>query len=281
MLTISDQKKTKELRRRQLEDEANRFISENNDEILYIPFCLMAKAYDSHHKFSRRIYNAYDVLNVEVQAEVLRQLGYDHKPIKGNTWIEGGLKTVSDFIKENDLGRDYLYDDYKYFWAAMQMPGLKWELRYSLGLFMPDLFGSSSAYNSWGFKQGHISFQEYLKDYLERKNGDQARFASIKDKRPIDVLADIVDFPICQDSQICYWVMEIVDSVAKVWTQSKCGDNSCFEVSRLSKGDAEIQTFEDRCLSVLMTLYNMHIISVAVEGSKKNRRTKKKAQKKE
>ena len=69
-ISIHSFRNTEAMRIQKLEEDANKFISNNNDEIQFLPLCLIANSYDNHHKFERKIYNEFNVLNRELQKEV-------------------------------------------------------------------------------------------------------------------------------------------------------------------------------------------------------------------
>lgn len=248
ILTI---KKDTILRHQKIEEDANRFIIENNDELLYIPLCLIANAFNNHHRYIRKIYNSFNVLNKDVQIEVLKQLNYECDLIKNNAWIDSGIKLVQSFIADNDLGPDFLYDGAKYFHRALRYSSLDYDARCEYEHFMPDVF-------NWNPKiffvenqhySEHVSFYDYLDSYLTSKEKVNLH----KDKKPLSVLATLKNLRDCPEEEICYWMMEVVASISTLLIKKKTNGDS----KRMSSSDAPISTFEDRYLDVLMDLYNL------------------------
>lgn len=259
-ISILSLKREEGLRRQKIEEDANKFINENNKEILYIPLCLIANAFDKHHKFVRNIYNAFNVLNKELQKEILKQLNYDYELITNNTWIEKSIKVVREYIVKNDLGNDFLYDDAKYFHRAMNYAGLHYDSRCEYEHIMPDVF-------NWNPKiffvdnklyAENVSFFTYLDSYLTTKKKDSVSFNLNKDKKPLLVIAEIANLRNCPEENVCYWVMEIVMSIAAMIIRDSGSVGE--KIQQLTKGDAQIKTFEDRYLEVLMELYNLYLI---------------------
>ena len=259
-ISIVSFRKTEAARIQRNEEKANQFIQDNNDEILYLPLCLIANSFDNHHKYKRNIYNEFNLLNREIQKEVLKQMQYDdYEIIIGKGWINKGIGLVKKFIKDNNLGRDLLYDNAKYFHRAMRYSDLPYDGKVEFEHIMPDLFGWN--YKPKGKKRSaeNISFDSYLESYLEAKEKDSSAFRKHKNMRPIDVLASIIDFGEGEESFVCSWMMEVVATVAIRMSvkQIEKNDNNALQ---LTSGDAVIETFEDRYLDVLMELYNLSVV---------------------
>ncbi len=143
-ISILSYRKNEELLHQRVIDDANKFIDENSSEILYIPLCLIANAYNSHHKYNREIYNKFNLLNPETKKEVLNQLQYEYPIIKNSNWIDSGIDVIRKFIQENDLGKDGLYDGAKYFHRAMKYARLSYDLKCEIMHIMPDTFKFNS-----------------------------------------------------------------------------------------------------------------------------------------
>lgn len=269
-ISILSWKKAETLRKQKIEEEANVFINENNDELLYIPFCLIANAYDNHHKFYRKIYNSFNVLNKDIQKEVLKQLNYDCSLIEGNKWINKGIEMVKSFIKENDLGKDYLYDGAKYFHRAIKYAEHEFDSRFELGHVMPDYFHWNKKLRFEGDKlyQENVSFDDYFESYLHAKSTKDPLYFMHKEQKPITMLADIFDFGNCEEEFLCCWMTQIVETVA-IHISCEKERKESIETILLSKGDAEIQTIEDKYLQSLMELYNLHLVLKASDNKNK------------
>lgn len=257
-ISILTLRREEALRKQMIVEAANKFINENSNELLYIPLCLIANAYNNHHKYERNIYNTFNILNKDVQKEVLKQLNYDFDLISGNGWIDKGINRIKTFIKANDLGRDLLYDNAKYFHRAIQYCDMPYDGSVELMHILPDLFGWN--YKPRGRKKSaeKISFDSYLISYLEAKENNTSAFKKYKNKRPIDALASVIDFGKVEERILCSWMMEMVASIA-ITMIAKQTNKTDGEVFKLSSGDARIETFEDRYLDVLMELYNLSV----------------------
>lgn len=250
------------LRRQKIEDDANRFIQDNIEETEYLPLCLIAKAYDNHHKYTRKIYNSFNTLNAEIQEEVLRQLNYEYELINGDGWIDKGIELVRQFIKENDLGKDYLYSGAKYFHRAMKYSNEFYDESCEFSHIMPDVFNWNPKifFKEDKVYQENVNFFDYVDSYINAKNNDPTLFNRYKEQRPLDVLSSIYEFSTCPEQELCYWIMEVVSSITIMMIREAKKQLDIDDIPQLSRGDAEILNFEDRYLDVLMDLYNLHLI---------------------
>lgn len=255
IISINSFRKTEEMRNQKIVEEANKFINSNNNEILYIPLCIIANAYDNHHHFIRAIYNSFNVLNDDVQKEVLKQLHYDYEILNNNAWIDAEICNIQNFIKDNELGKDFLYDNAKYFHRAIKYSEKYYDGKCEIEHILPDYF-------NWNPKiffiddkayQENVTFYDYVDSYLHTKKSDPVLFQIHKQDKPLDLLSAIANLHYCEESIICYWMMEVVVTIAVLMQQQINVEEPCI----MSRGDAEILTYEDRYLNVLMELYNL------------------------
>lgn len=241
-------------KREKLENEANSFIVSHEDELAYIPLCLIASAYKRQGKCLRQIYLDFNRLSNELQKEVLKQLNYDCELISSTDWIDNGLEKVKKYISDNELGRDLLYDDSKYFKRAYNYRNHKYDLckEYS-HLFRSDLLGKPN-YIQRGLNvtDDGISFDEYLNRYL-RAREEKSPIAAVVAK-PIDALASAIRFNDCDEETVCFWMMVMVDSCAEQLIDRLSKQQ---QIKRLPVCEGSLETYEDRFFVGLSTLYDL------------------------
>lgn len=259
-ISVLSFKRTQKYEKQKNEDLANKFINENNDELDYIPLCLIANAYDNHHKYCRKIYNEFNLLNKDIQREVLKQLNYEYELIPNRTWITRCLNFVNDFIETNELGSSFLYDGGKYFLRAIDYSAQEYDHECETQPIIDDVFhwGSNVFFKNDQAYRNKVSFDNYLKSYLDAKQKNDAIFKANKNQKPLDLLAAIFNFRNCEEDYLCYWVMQIVESITMVMINRLLKDNKNSDYFDYSSGDAQIDTFEDRFLDVLLELYNLY-----------------------
>lgn len=155
-----------------ISNEAKNFIIDHEKDIDYIPLCIIARAYNNHHRFVRPIYNDFNKLNKEIQLEVLKQLNYEYGIIENDSWIDIGLKRVEKFIEENDLGKSYLYDGAKYYHNAIKFPDHEYSEIDEFVKVFPDVFRYLKKYH---FDEDNnlyvemIDFDDYFTSFLHMK----------------------------------------------------------------------------------------------------------------
>ena len=83
---------TKKEKNERIGNEAKNFIIDHEKEIDYIPLCLIARAFNNHHKYLREIYNDFNKLNKEIYSTLEKVLIN-----KEDTYLdENGIKTYYD-----------------------------------------------------------------------------------------------------------------------------------------------------------------------------------------
>ena len=258
MISVSSYKRTEALRKQKITEEADKFINDNNDEILYIPLCLVANAFDKHHKFKRKIYNNFNVLNKDLQKEILKQLNYEYVLIENNSWIDKEIEQIRSFIRDNDLGHDLLYDGAKYFHRSMEYADLEYDGECEYGHFMPDHFhwNPKIFFKEDKLYQENVSFDTYVDSFLAAKQKNDPLYVKNKKEKPMDVLIALQNLRDCSEETVCYWMMQVVFTFALILQKNL----KIEEPHYLSRGDAKINTFEDRYLECLMELYNLNIM---------------------
>ena len=254
-ISVLSYKNTESQKRIAIEEKARAFISENNEDIAYVPLCIIARAYDNHHKYFRDIYNAFNLLNNDVQNEVLKQLNYEYRLIKDISWNENAIDKVRNFIKVNDLGEDFLYDGAKYFHRAMRYGDNEYNSSYEHKAFLQDLFNWTPKIFFRGNDacQANITFDEYLRSYLNAKEKNDPLYIINKNKKPLDVLAECINFYSADEDVVCYWVVSVVQSITWLLIEKSQKDDKVFDDINITED--YIKTYEDKYLDVLSDLY--------------------------
>lgn len=244
-------------RNQQIETNARRFIIENSNEIYNLPLCLMAYSYDKFRKYDRKIYREFNILTKDEKISVLKQLNYNYELIENNDWIDKGIEKVKEFIASNELGRDFLYDDAKYYKKSMLYHNEIYDSKYEYVHDFPDNFSATPKFKVLNEKDAQyegIDFCSYLYDYYNSRKNESHLYKMHKEEKPVDLLIEIKNLRQCDEMMVCYWMMMLVDCVCHLINGEHKVD---VFVDQVSIGDAEIDTFEDRYLGSLLTLYNM------------------------
>lgn len=246
------EKEIEEIRKQQndkaLSDKANEFLIDHEFERDYLPWCTVASALHRHEHHTRKIYTEFCRCPVELQKEILTQAGFTAELIKGSEWIGIAFDRIREYIKENELGRDWLYDGAKYFHRGFERyREAEWENT-------PSIFESitKSALRET-LATDKINIGMYIEDYLWLKSHSTNHEGIENFIAPIDCVEQLIHLSTCEEKEVCRWVMDIVYSVSIIAhnTNPDIRDNALKE----NYTDAIAETFEDRYYEVLLTIY--------------------------
>ena len=246
-----------------IEYQARKFIIDHGDnDILYLPYCVIASGVNRKHKHIRKIYNDFDALPNDVQKEVLKQAGYDYQLIESSDWIDEGIKEVNGFAQKYDLGNTFLNDDAKYFYRAFSdhSPALTSNYHELEPLF-EDKLGWNNRETIKTVQTNKLSFTLYLESYYRAFVLNDETFTKKDIIKPLDYLVAIKDFPNCNEEQLCFWIMESVCKLSTLVLRTRYGGflSGVYINGEISRGDALPETFEDKYYETLMYLYTLYL----------------------
>lgn len=240
----------------EIKNTAKKFIVEHDDSIEYMPLCIVAVAYNNHHKYNRKIYNDFNMLLLEEQKEVIKQLKYEDFVIKGNHWIDKGIEKVITFIEEYKLGSNVLYDNAKYFHRALNYSKNLCHDYGELDPLFKDVFDWKT---KWMIGDKGLTFSQYYDAYLKRVCIEKdVRYLAGNYSAPIDAIIDVKNLINCNADIVCFWMMIVVQvTCAKIINRYQYFHNGV-ELNLHFSGDACIETFEDKYLQILLDLYDVY-----------------------
>ncbi len=246
-----------------IEYQARKFIIDHGDnDILYLPYCVIASGVNRHHKHIRQIYNDFDALPNDVQKEVLKQAGYDYQLIEGSDWINEGIKEVEDFAEKYDFGDTFLYDGAKYFHRAFSDHSSALTSNYhELEPLFEDKLGWNSPETIKIVQANKLSFSLYLESYYQAFVLNDKRLNKNDAIKPLGYLTTIKNFHNCDEEELCFWMMESVCELSTLVLRTRYGGflNGVYINGEISRGDALSETFEDKYYEALMYLYTLYL----------------------
>lgn len=246
-----------------IEYQARKFIIDHGDnDILYLPYCVIASGVNRHHKHIRQIYNDFDALPNDVQKEVLKQAGYDYQLIEGSDWIDEGIKEVEDFAEKYDFGGTFLYDGAKYFHRAFTEHSAALTSNYhELEYLFDDKLGWYSSQAKKIMQTDKLTFSSYIESYYRAFVLNDETLAKKDAIKPLDYLKAIKDFPNCDEEELCFWMMVSVREMASYVERTRHGGymNEIEITGAIYRGDAVPETFEDMYYETLMALYELEL----------------------
>lgn len=244
--------KTEEKRRKhELEEKAHVFMSENNEELEYLPLCVLAATLHRHDKHTRKIYTNFCRCTKELQCEILRQAEIDFILPDDNSWIDEGIDKLIKDIEKHKLGRNYLYDGAKYFHRAYERYKTEpWEELTAVREFDKIALGSGF----FGIKKQ--SLIDYVEEYFLwlYKTNDKI-LCNPNPYPPFDYAWDMFNLGSAEEKEVCRWLMEAIHSTLIIIHNREQGDKG---VNHLM-GDARPETFEDKYYETLLWLYYTYI----------------------
>lgn len=246
-----------------IEYQARKFIIDHGDnDILYLPYCIIASGVNRHHKHIRQIYNDFDALPNDVQKEVLKKAGYDYQLIEGSDWIDEGIKEVEDFAEKYDFGDTFLYDGAKYFHRAFNKHSAALTSNYhELEYLFDDKLGWYSSQAKKIMQTDKLTFSSYIESYYRAFVLNDETLAKKDAIKPLDYLKAIKDFPNCDEEELCFWIMVSVREMASYVERTRHGGymNEIEITGAIHRGDAVPETFEDMYYETLMALYELEL----------------------
>lgn len=236
----------------ELEGKAHLFLSENSDERDYLPWCIIAANLHRHEKHTRKIYTNFCRCSPELQAEILNQAQFSLKIIGDPNWMSVCFDKLSDDIKKYKLGRNYLYDNAKYFHRGFS--------RYKDRCYQLDetsrYYAVCDSPTKYHFVDSMIDFQQYIDEYFVCVL-DEKDFSKIENMTPpADYIWEKQNLGCAEEYVVCYWLMEFVYQVAlNVYNRKAEGiEGIMFKNST----EAQVKTFEDKYYQVLLWLYHTY-----------------------
>ena len=231
-----------------LSEKANEFLIDNESERDYLPWCTIATALHRQEHHTRKIYTEFCRCPVELQLEILKQAGFTIALIQNDGWVERSIECIREFIKENKLGRDWLYDNAKYFHRGFERyRDQVWEM--TPHIFKPISVDSGDRIRSL-FGNHDVNIGYYIDDYLWAQGHNNQNEDLLA---PIDYVEQTQHLGTCEEDEVCRWIMDIVYYVTKyIHNTTKPSNNLWYE----NRTDAEPETYEDRYYETLFVMYN-------------------------
>ncbi|HIT50318.1 MAG TPA: hypothetical protein IAD46_04765 [Candidatus Pelethenecus faecipullorum] len=246
---------TKENAEKVLKEEADRFLIDNESERDYLPLCVFVSNLHRHEKHTRNIYTNFCRCNKDLQNKILEVAEFKCRIIEGVEWVDNAIDNLKEDINKYKLGRDYLYDGAKYFHRGFERyRELKWDYTDK------QLFESIvEDIKLLAFKgTSRISISKYVDDYFCCIDKCDFGREKLNQLPPIDYLWKSQNLEMAEESEVCGWMMEIIDAITTIIhnkTIEREGDLFYEDLT-----DRRIETFEDKYFETVRTLYYTYCI---------------------
>lgn len=246
----------KENEEKLLKEKADIFLIDNEAERDYLPLCIFASNLHRHEKHTRKIYTNFCRCSLELQNKILEVAEFKCRTIEGTEWLDKAIDKLKADIEKFNLGRDYLYDGAKYFHRGFKRYREK-EWDYSNKLFFEPIVENER----WKTFMGTdlIPISTYVDDYfyycIEKHNADKVKGNPLP---PMDYLWESQNLAIIEESEVCGWIMEIVDTITIIIhnkTIDRDGDLFHEDLT-----DEQPETFEDKYYETVRALYYTYCV---------------------
>lgn len=249
---IEVEKIEENIRKSFLEEEAHRFLIDNEGEIEYLPWCVFATNLYRHKKHTRKIYTNFCRCSKELQDIILNIAGFSVRSIKDIEWVDKAFDNLRQDIKTYELGNDYLYDNAKYFHRAFEYyRENKWETT-------PRVFEPINTFKQFArscYTNGILNINEYIEEYLYHYIG-KSGFCLRKPIPPYDFVWESQNLANVDEVEVCRWMLDLV--FYTIVNINKYNENDCFILKENITG-AQAATFEDRYYETMFMLYFTYI----------------------
>lgn len=246
----------KENAEKQLKEEADRFLIDNESEREYLPLCVFASNLHRHEKHTRNIYTNFCRCRNELQNKILEVAEFKCRTMDGTEWLGKAIDKLKEDIKKYKLGRDYLYDGAKYFHRGFTLYREKeWVYSYRQ-VFEPIVENRlSSALTGTNLISISNYVDEYFYYFIEKHNLDKMRGEPLP---PIDYVWESQNLASIEESEVCGWIMEIVKAITIIIHNKTIKYEGDLYFEDLTDGQAE--TFEDKYYETVRALYYTYLI---------------------
>ncbi len=251
-ISIKSYINTENEKRKIVKQAANSFLIENDDEIDYIPLCIIANIYDRHRKYKRKIYSSFNKLGNDVQIEVLKQLNYDFIKTNNRNWLRDSVNRIKKFVQNYNFGDCFILD---YFEKSLNYS----EKAY--GINDADINIIPSGYlgmQSLRFENGEcfddgITFKHYCALYLSAIIQNDLMLKVVP--KPLDELNKNAHLKETDENSACFWSIYVMDVFSDLIKQNP---KNIIIGDVFPKVHAKIINYEDRFLYSLIGLYDLN-----------------------
>lgn len=269
-LEKAEQKKLDE----KLEEEAHKFLIQNEDDRDYLPWCIIASNLHRHEKHNRNIYTNFCACSDKLQKKILELAEFTLTPIEGTGWVDDSFKMLEKCIEQFNLGQQpFLYDGAKYFHRAFDYYR-KEHFREDNGDDFKTIYKLSPIVALFDEHIDGIRLSSYIEQYFDYiLNRNHENVENDNPIPPVDYVWNSKGLGYANEDVVCYWVMLLVHNFVVNIHNRFFGCYFESEISNNSTG-AYAETYEDYYYSTLFWMY--FTFRKAIADAKKSDAIKKK-----
>lgn len=238
------------IRKKALEEEAHKFLIDNEEERDYLPWCVIATNLCRHEKHTRKIYKDFCRCSEELQNEILRIAEYSIRIIKNTEWVSKAFDALREDIKKYELSEDDLYDNAKYVHRAFE------RYRENTWEDTPKIFEPINKFKQFAnicFSDGKLNIGEYISEFFYHYIG-QSGFCLGKPIPPFDYVWNSPNLSDADEATVCRWMLDLVFYATTI-IYNRMINKFTTDVLIEDKTDASTETFEDKYFETMFLLY--------------------------
>lgn len=253
-LEVEKQEETRHIE--SIQESAKIFIIDNQEDIDFLPLCVIAASASQYKRHKRLIYTRFNKCSKELQKEILRQENIPLSILDNSNWIDDCLKKFENDCKKYKMGKSFLYDGAKYLHCAIN--NLQSEEVKDILTYVFDV----PYYGRFNFIDNKSDLTFYIDMYLEFVLRDRSDTADtpelLPQEPPMEMLNQLFNFGTCELKILNFWLMKFIISVCIAFCRHRLVDDSDAEWRQISIGDDRIETYEDMYYNTLLTLYTTY-----------------------
>ena len=268
-LEKAEQKKLDE----KLEEEAHKFLIQNEDDRDYLPWCIIASNLHRHEKHNRNIYTNFCACSDRLQKKILELAGFKLALIEGTQWVDDSFELLEECIDKFKLGQHkFLNDGAKHFHYAFDEYRSSRFNEYACDGFQT-IYDRSPIVTLFDEHIDGIRLSNYIDQYFDFIMGRDLESVKNNPIPPVDYVWSAKSLGVADEEEVCYWVMLLVHNfVVNIHNRFF---NGYFESEiRSNRTGAFIESYEDYYYSTLFWMY--FTFRKAIADAKKSDAIKKK-----
>ena len=240
-------------RKAELENKADQFLIEHENERGYLPWCIFAAKLHRHERHTRKIYTAFCKCPDELQIKILERAGFSTQGFNEQLHIHKWIELLRADIETYQLGRDVLYNGAKYFRRGFSRYREEpWGETREIYCF--DAINNTNSLVQVFRENGKIDISDYIDEYFYYfLNAPEGKEIDKKPIPPIDYVWDVQDLGGGTEKNMCMWVTELIINLCVVIHNSNIHKVDTNTSHRNYTG-AIPETFEDAYYEALQWL---------------------------
>ena len=260
VLAVLESRKSKHQHDEEVKQAAKEFIIDNQDEIDYLPLCVMANLISEYRANVRKIYNRFNRCTEEVQKEILRQQNIPLRPQKKESAVDDWLRAFDKQAIETKLWKhSWLYDGAKYFHRSIT--DHREELIDSDNPYIFDVPSLNDRLSGL-FQNSKFDLVLYMDRYLEfvlrDREDTKNRPELLPQQSPMEVIDEKFNLGCCEQKILCFWVMRFIQSgCIALWRHGLISDRN-EDWRHIGIESGLVETYEDMYYETILTLYTSY-----------------------